>query len=157
MGASAWKYVEAYGGSIDESLGRLRQRVFEEQFTGDGHWAQYAPEGRPFVSVDELRPEWEDADGFLANEGGTHSVIDVWDLIAAEEDDDFHTVRPLTPRERRELFGTERPTESDYMQISSDPHHPGMWEMDRWSAWCTPLWNADGRAVLMAVWGRSGD
>ncbi len=155
MGASGWQYIEPYGGDLVAALGALHQREFHLLVAqGD---AVDEESGEPLASIEEL---WEQE---YFEEEGTHSVVDVRRIIAADEYDDFGTVRPLTDDECRELFGTARPTRADFRRAQEEyarrpPHDgDGLWGMDRWSAWCTPLHDDRGAAAEVAFWGISGD
>lgn len=159
MGASAWCYVEPYAGDIAAALAGVRQREFERLFVRDTYWDDLRPADRPFTSVDEL-------DDLLENEAlgeeGTHTIIDVCELIDSDAYDDDRTVRPLSDEESLEIFGTSKPTRKDFdrAQERYRARQPGaseLWEMDRWSAWCRPLRDADGVESAIVFWGRSGD
>lgn len=159
MGASAWCYVEPYAGDIESALAAVRQREFERLFVRDTYWDHLRPAGRPFTSVEELDDLWEDE---ALGAEGTHTIIDVWELIDADAYDDFHTVRPLSDEESLEIFRTSEPTREDFDRAREQykARQPGsgeLWMMDRWSAWCRPLRGADGVENAIAFWGRSGD
>ncbi|GHF33428.1 hypothetical protein E5082_30685 [Streptomyces griseoluteus] len=159
MGASSWQYIEPYAGDVAAALATVRQREFERLFVHGTHWDKLQPAGRPFTSVDDLDALWEDE---TFGSEGTHTIIDVWEVIDAEAYDDSHTVRPLSDDESREIFETSEPTRGDFERAQEryDARHPGsegLWDMPRWSAWCRPLKDADGANPVIAFWGRSGD
>ncbi|MFE9611842.1 hypothetical protein [Streptomyces sp. NPDC006012] len=159
MGASSWRYIEPYGGDVAAALATVRQREFEKLFDYGTYGDGMQPAGKPFTSVGDLDGLWEDE---TFGSEGTHTVIDVWDVIDAEAYDDSHTVRPLTDEESIEFFGTVEPARGDFERAQEryaarHPGSEGLWDIPRWSAWCRPLKDADGANTLIAFWGRSGD
>ncbi|WP_251091660.1 hypothetical protein [Streptomyces sp. Caat 7-52] len=159
MGASSWRYIAPYAGDVAASLAAVRQREFERLFVHDTRWDGLRPAGQSFTSVGDLDDLWEDE--ALGGEG-THTIIDVWRVIDAEEYDDSHTVRPLPEEECIEIFGTSQPTPADFERAqdryaAGQPGSEELWGMPRWSAWCSPLRGTDGSITSIAFWGRSGD
>ncbi|WP_328718575.1 hypothetical protein OHT52_03175 [Streptomyces sp. NBC_00247] len=140
-------------------MAAVRQREFERLFVRGTDGNGLRPPGKPFTSVDDLDDLWEDE---TFGSEGTHTVIDVWELIDAEAYDDDHTVRPLSDEESIELFGTVEPTLADFARAqerdaAQHSGSDGLWDMPSWSAWCRPLKDADGANTVIAFWGRSGD
>ncbi|MFD6425308.1 hypothetical protein [Streptomyces sp. NPDC060198] len=159
MGASAWEYIEPCAGGVAATLAALRQVEFEKLFVHGTDWDDLRPAGASFTSVDDLDDLWEDEG--LGSEG-THTIIDVWEVIDTDAYDDDHTVRPLSDEESVELFGTAEPTREDFARAqehyaAGHPGSDGLWDMPRWSAWCTPLKDAGGADAVIAFWGWSGD
>ncbi|MEU1599473.1 hypothetical protein ABZ468_43390 [Streptomyces sp. NPDC005708] len=159
MGASSWQYIEPYAGDVAAALATVRQREFERLFVHGTYWDGLQPAGQSFTSVDDLDALWEDE---TFGSEGTHTIIDVWEVIDAEAYDDSHTVRLLSDEESIELFGTAEPTRRDFERAQERyaGRHPGSeepWDMPRWSAWCRPLKDTDGANTVIAFWGRSGD
>jgi hypothetical protein len=159
VGASSWRYVEPYAGDIAAALATVRQREFERLFVQGTDWDGLQLAGRSFTSVDDLDDLWDDET--LGSEG-THTIIDVWEVIDAEAYDDTHTVRPLSDEESTEISGTAEPTRGDFERAQEryharQPGSEGLWDMPRWSAWCRPLKDANGANTVIALWGRSGD
>ncbi|MEU1088430.1 hypothetical protein ACFYPN_27775 [Streptomyces sp. NPDC005576] len=151
--------MEPSAGGVAAALATVRQREFERLFTHGTYGGGLHPPGQSFTSVDDLDDLWED-ESFGSE--GTHTIIDVWEVIDAEAYDDDHTVRPLSDEESIELFGTAEPTREDFARaeehyVAGRPGSDGLWDMRRWSAWCTPLKDADGADTVIALWGRSGD
>jgi hypothetical protein len=106
MGASAWRYVAEWTGSLESSLRAVQQQDFDEP---DSFFrAELAKSGLPAPAP--LEDLWYDADydefmGAL----GTHSILDtphmgedVMQLTAAETQSAFGVARPT-----RERIGTE--------------------------------------------------
>ncbi|MEU1201560.1 hypothetical protein ABZ446_35805 [Streptomyces sp. NPDC005813] len=159
MGASSWQYIEPYAGNLAAALAAVRRREFERLFVHGTYGDGRQPADRPFTSADDLDDLWEDEE--FGSEG-THTVIDVWELIDTEAYDDSHTVRPLSDEESVELFGTSEPDREDFERAkercaAGRPGSDGLWDMPRWSAWCRPLKGAGGETTVIAFWGRSGD
>ncbi|MFC1436473.1 hypothetical protein ACEZDB_38150 [Streptacidiphilus sp. N1-3] len=159
MGASAWDYIEPYAGDIAAALAAVRQREFERLFVQGTTWDELQPPERPFTSVDDLDELWQDE---IFGSEGTHTIVDVWEVIDTEGYDDDHTVRLLSDRESVEMFGTAEPTRADFERAQEDYRarrrgSEALWEMPRWSAWCKPLKEGDGASATIAFWGFSGD
>ncbi|MGW4566738.1 hypothetical protein ACWEN3_31520 [Streptomyces sp. NPDC004561] len=159
MGASSWHYVEPYAGDISAALATVRQREFQRLFVHGTSWDGLETAGRSLTSVDDLDDLWEDE---TFGSEGTHTIIDVWEVIEAEAYDDDHTMRPLSDEESIEIFGTAQPTQGDFERAQEryDARQSGseeLWDMPRWSAWCRPLQDATGANTMIAFWGRSGD
>lgn len=160
MGSSAWQYIEPYSGDLAGTLANVRQREFERVFIEGTRWEGLQVAGRPVAALEDLDELWEDDEEFGST--GTHTVVDVWRLVEPTAYDGFNTVRPLPAEEVAEIFGTERPTPADFEQAqarykSRERGSEALWEMPRWSAWCTLLTVPGGAATLVAFWGRSGD
>lgn len=159
MGASSWHYIEPYEGNIAVALAIVRQREFERLFVHGTRWDGLQPAGRPFTTVDELADLWEDE---TFGSEGTHTIIDVWDVIDAEAYDDANAVRLLSDAESINIFGTAEPTRADFERAQEryaarQPGSEELWEMPRWSAWCRPLKDGSAATSVIAFWGRSGD
>jgi hypothetical protein len=154
VGASGWEYVTAYQGTVADSVRALQQRVFDEEFAQD------------YGSLEEL---WADEE-FMGEEG-THTVIDVYRLVAADERlgpyEHYNTIRPLADDRLEHHFGTTTPTPAQY-QAAIDHAHAVMFthprtedvlidEADlRWTARCVVLYT-DGKPTHLGVFGSSGD
>jgi len=159
VGSSAWQYIEPYSGDLASTLANVRQREFERVFIDGTRWEDLQVQGRPVAALEDLDELWEDED---FGSTGTHTVLDVWELVEPTAYDDFNTVRPLATEELAEMFGTERPTPADFEQAqarykSREPGSEALWEMPRWSAWCASLTVPGDAATLVAFWGKSGD
>ena len=140
MGASAWYHTVAYHDDLRAASAALQRDVFER---GEYSWPQ---EQRPT----SLRALWHDGDA----EGGTHSVLDLNWLIDEDEPDEPGRIRPLTRDERRQAFGTDRPTRADFDRARQDPLFFG--DLPRWIGHCTVLYRS-GEPDEIAIWGVSGD
>ncbi|GHA11920.1 hypothetical protein ACFOOM_28105 [Streptomyces echinoruber] len=111
MGASSWHCVEPYAGDVAAALAAVRQREFDRLFVHGTRGDGLLPAGRSFTSVGDLDDLWEDE---TFGSEGTHTIIDVWEVIGTEAYDDTHTVRPLSDEECVEIFGTAQPTRGDF-------------------------------------------
>lgn len=146
MGASGWQYRTKFAGDAGASLQALRQQVFDEHdyylFHDEGeepHWP---------ATMAEL---FEDED---VQESGTHSIIDVFQVIEPGEPDDFGTVRLLSPQEVHAGFGTDKPTIAQFDALAGTYDLPD--DSPRWSGVAAVLYT-DGQPTEIAFWGHSGD
>jgi hypothetical protein len=99
---------------------------------------------------------WDDV---VAQQEGTHSIIDMDRVIDPSEPDGFSTVRPLTDAEVRRYFGTDRPTRGDFDRAyAGDGPDPDLRAIGpNWSGHCVVLYDLDGSPSAIAFWGFSGD
>jgi hypothetical protein len=163
VGASGWAYIEPFDGDVAAALAGVRQREFERVFIRGAQGTGILPSlpgQRPVTTLHDLDALREAVDAFGGE--GTHTIIDVWELVDPAALDDHNTVRPLSGRECVAIFGTAAPSRADYerAQRRYDAHRPGswaLWNMPRWSAWCQPLKDDTGHTSLIAFWGTSGD
>ncbi|MFD8497400.1 hypothetical protein [Amycolatopsis sp. NPDC059657] len=141
MGASYWTYRGKFDGDPMKTLHEIRERIFLER---DYLWEEDEPHP---ASVEELMANE------MTQECGTHSALDVSRFIAADDPDDFGTIRPLTSAQLIAAFGTEDPTIADYER---EQNADLLYLAPRWSATCALLYE-NGTAVELALWGISGD
>lgn len=142
MGASAWRYVVPYEDDLGEALDALQDDLLAR------HDYHFEPVGRPWpATTDEL---WGHED---VHDSGTHSALDLHEVIAADGADDFGTLRPLTQDERVRFFGTTTPTRADLDR--ADDALSGFGQ--RWSGYSTVLHDVHGKPEAIAIWGYSGD
>ncbi|MGW9045293.1 hypothetical protein ACWGQL_22445 [Streptomyces lydicus] len=108
MGASGWKYVTPFNGTVEESLKTLHAQVFQELCGAHG----------TYRDLEEL---WQDAE-FMGEEG-THSILDIDRVVhtsAAPSDhniEDYGTLRPLASERIVHHFGTDRPTPGAFEEV----------------------------------------
>jgi hypothetical protein len=157
--ASGWVYIEPYDGDITAALTGARRREFARLFRPGAYPDDFLPGERRYATLDALDHLWTLDDGFGTE--GTHTILDVWEVVDPAALDDHNTVRPLTKVERLEIFGTSVPSRADYerAQRRYDARRPGaesLWEMPRWSGWCQPLRDGAGVPTLIAFWGMTG-
>lgn len=150
MGASGWMYMVPYQDDLKAALDSLRRRVFAE-----GEFVSPADEGLAEPeSVDDLLEQ--DYYAEFMGTCGTHSIIDVLDVVLAEaEDQDYGTIRPLTEDETWLLFGTSRPSRADFDAVNDDVLYDRV-TAGRWTGRAVVLW-AEGKPSEIAFWGYSGD
>lgn len=154
MGASGWEYVVSYRQDLGAALDALRQQVF-----ASGDYIKLSSYGDVFdlpdpASLEELLGQeryWE----FMGT-SGTHSVIDVQAVVAADADDEFGAIRPLSDEECAELFGTAQPSRADYDALSNSERLYDYVTGGRWTGRAAVLW-ADASPSEIAFWGLSGD
>jgi len=124
MGASGWNYRVPYLPDAEAAFTQLQDQILQR---GDFLWAEeyYGP--RPttrsqLAAAKDRGQFWEQ---------GTHSILDMDSIIPADDQDHDGSVRPLTPDEVREYFGTDRPTEADFDRVYR--YTPGT-DIDEWSS-----------------------
>jgi hypothetical protein len=147
MGASGWQYRTKFTGDASASLHALRQRVFD-----DHDYYLYQED-------EAAGPQWPATMAELfadedVQESGTHSILDVDTVTGPGEQDDFGTVRLLSPREVRAAFGTDQPTIAQFDALASTHALPD--QAPRWSGVAALLYT-DGQPTEIAFWGCSGD
>ncbi len=149
MGASDWDYVVDLPADapvdLVSALARLRERVLAE---GDFYWGEedyLGPRPTTLAELDELRETEE----FW--EVGTHSVLDVDTVIGSGEPEREGTIRPLTPPQAQQLFGTATPGRTEF--AAADVHDS---VDDRWTGQCQVLYDGE-QPVAVGFWGISGD
>lgn len=143
MGASGWHYVVGYQEDVRAAFTELQKTVLAERDYYRGF-----DEENTYASMDELQEAKDDEEFW---EEGTHSILDMVEVVGSGDEDDVARVRVLRGDEVRELFGTDRPTAADFERFLS-----GEWEVDRWEGRVTTLYD-DGKPASLAFWGISGD
>jgi hypothetical protein len=149
VGASGWDYHVPYQDDPAAALRQLQAAVFRD---GDFLWrGEWAPERSTMpATVEEL---WQDESIY---ESGTHSILDVERVIGSTEPDDTGTVRPLTDEEIVSYLGSVVPTRAAFDRAFQEAD--GIATLgDRWSGFCTVLYDEGGRPTEWAFWGMSGD
>lgn len=147
MGASGWSYYVPYQPDLEAALDALRERVFAE---GDYWWARgefgrsaAEYENRP-RTMDELwRDEW-------VQESGTHSIIDMFGVLAEGAEPEHLMVLPVSSAEALDRTGTDRLTREHVDAIDSLADQ-------RWVGRCAILHDAAGQPSEIYFWGFSGD
>ncbi len=166
MGASGWEYVTPYEGTVEQSLRALHQKVFDEEFAHGRHPDYFGSPMQTYGSLEEL---WADEE--FMGECGTHTVIDVYRVIAADErlgpHEHYNTIGPLPDERLEHHFATTQPTLRQYQEAIEHAHqmvntHPRTEQIlideaeDRWTA-CYVVLYTDGRPTHLGVFGSSGD
>ncbi len=85
---------------------------------------------------------------------GTHSILDVFRVIAPDAADAFGTLHPLREEERLRYHGTTTPSRATFEAAYREGKLTG--QGIRWSGYSTVLY-AEGRPTEIAIWGFSGD
>ncbi|WP_035839322.1 hypothetical protein [Kitasatospora azatica] len=157
MGGTGWTYRTRWRGSIAASLEALKLDVLA---AGD---YQHSPteDETPPATIEELMAllESEDDDGMLA--GGTHSILDLYEIsdpaaLAADQRHRtyYHRLYPLAEHEVLELFASPRPTLADWERIEQLDEYRTL-SPARWMGRCTVLYAAD-QPDQIVFWGSSG-
>src|SRR5215472_6656609 len=152
MGASGWGYVIPYQKDLRAALDALRHQVF-----ASGDYIKPSFYGGVFdlpdpASLEDLLGQeryWE----FMGT-SGTHSVIDVQAVVAADASDEFGAIRPLSDEECGELFGTAQPSRADYDALSDSERLYDYVTGGRWTGRAAVLWT-DASPSEIAFWGIS--
>ncbi|MBB4960922.1 hypothetical protein [Micromonospora polyrhachis] len=147
MGASGWSYFVTYRPDVQEALDDLRARVFAD---GDYWWVR-GEIGTP-ASDYPNRPQTLDElyDDEWVRESGTHSILDMFHVVAEGEEPDYGTVQPVTAEEAQRCAGTEVLTREHVKAID------GLAER-RWFGRCAVLHDITGQPEEIYFWGWSGD
>lgn len=155
MGASSWEYVVKYQEDVGAALDQLRRQVFADgdylkpDFYGD---VFDLPEPESVDDLTEQEQYWE-----FMGESGTHSIIDVNNVVPADFDgEEFGTVRLLSEAESVNLFGTARPGRGEWSPKAGSESLYDFVTGGRWTGRAAVLW-ADGLPSEIAFWGYSGD
>lgn len=171
MGGSGWDYREPYAGSVEATLIALQERILR---TGEYLWPwdleyrnpaflahQATSPARPgsgparpatLAQLNEVKETMEFWDE------GTHSILDMDQVIQADDDDQPGAIRPLTPAELTDVFGTPRPSGADldrvYQVDGADPL--GALCGERWTGRSVVIYAGSAPAEVF-FWGTSGD
>ncbi|MEU4777941.1 hypothetical protein [Micromonospora sp. NPDC023633] len=147
MGASYWSYYVAYQPDLDAALDALREKVFAE---GTYWWTR----GELGTSAGDHPQRPTDMDELYADEwvqeSGTHSILDMFDVVSDGEEPDYGTVQPVTAAEALRCAGTEILTRAHVEAID------GLAERRAFGR-CAILHDAAGRPEEIYFWGFSGD
>lgn len=147
MGASDWKYrIECGPG---ESTAEVFEKLQLREMAGDDYLWDYDCIGPRPRTIAELKagrgPEF--------GQQGTHSILDMYGVAAADETDEralFAAVREIIEDEAAQVFGTPRPSPAQFDETDAEPLGP------RWTGSLVRLYENDG-LVAMGFWGYSGD
>ena len=162
MGSSHWEYVVTYRGSVSATLTELHREIFEQE---------YGP-GTAYATLDAL---W--ADGEFMGNTGTHSILDIEQVVDTSEPprrrlEDYGTVRPLAPDRILHWFDTLTPTREQYESLRDQQkrefkalygdeylNRPKTLDDEasmRWAGRYLLLYTGD-QPTHVAFWGHSGD
>ncbi len=143
MGASGWDYVVDYRDDVRAAFAELQKTVLAE-----GDYYRGFDNENTYGSMDDLQAAKDDEEFW---EEGTHSILDMVEVVDSGAEDDVARVRVLREDEVRALFGTDRPTAADFERFQA-----GEWYVERWQGHVTTLYQ-DGQPASLAFWGVSGD
>jgi hypothetical protein len=140
MGASDWHYAVDHQGDVKEAFADLQKKILAEgnYYTGFATFDTFA----------DLEEAWNDGDFW---EEGTHSILDMREVVGPDKIDEVAAIRILRDDEILDLFGTNQPTTADFDRFLATD-----WWVNRWEGRTTPLYR-DGQPSGFAFWGISGD
>jgi hypothetical protein len=164
VGASGWDYRVPYAGSVEATL-----IAAQEQALASGEyiwpWESFDPEDfdedfenipRP-SSLAELGVAKESQEFW---DEGTHSILDIAGVIAANaaDDDKFSIISPLSLAELNQVFGTAQPGADDFDRVY-EPGPGGPLATLLGSMWTgrSMVIYKDGTPAEVFFWGFSGD
>jgi hypothetical protein len=179
VGASGWDYRVAYAGSVEATLIALQEQVLESReylwpwdldYRNPSYLAHRAQFLEQFGVPEDARmgtiPRPSSLAGLNAvKEGneefwdeGTHSILDVDRVIAAESDDQFGAIYPLTPAELTDVFGTLRPSAAEFDHVYQPGPKGPLDDLlgERWTGRSLVIYKDDAPAEVF-FWGFSGD
>jgi hypothetical protein len=148
VGASGWSYFVEYQPDFGKALDELRTKVFLE---GDYWWAEPSEFGKS-ASDFPNRPQTEEElwSSESVQESGTHSILDVHEVVRPGDKPDFGTVEPVTAAEALRCAGVATLTRAHVEQI-------GELAAQRWFGRCAVLHDDAGQPSEIYFWGFSGD
>ncbi|MFF1845983.1 hypothetical protein ACFVW5_13850 [Streptomyces sp. NPDC058232] len=147
MGASNWDYYVPYQEDLNAALQQLRRGVFD---AGSYYWvngADWRPEEEREPRPRTLEELWQDE---LVQEAGTHSILDVFQVLGPDDTPDYNAVEPVLAEEARELLGTDTLTRAHVKHFDVFPR-------SRWVGRCAVLHDEQGQPQEIYFWGHSGD
>jgi hypothetical protein len=148
VGASGWDYYVAYQPDLGAALDELRQHVFD---TGDYWWAvpyEFGKSAADFPNRPRTVAElWEPE---IVLESGTHSILDMFRMVADGEQPDIGTVQPVSEAEALAKIGVAKLTREHVEALQPLAEQ-------RWLGRCAVLHNAVGEPEEIYFWGFSGD
>lgn len=143
MGASDWHYVVAYQDDLGQALTDLQEEVL-----ATGQYYHGLNDRLSFGDMADLTAA-KDTEAFW--DEGTHSILDMVDVVGPRGREGVAVVRFLRDRELRKLFGGTQPSREDFERFVKTE-----WYVSRWEGRATVLYK-DGQPTEMAFWGISGD
>lgn len=148
MGASGWSYFVDYQPDLGRALDELRTRVFAE---GDYWWAEPYEFGKSASDFPD-RPRTEDElwSSESVQESGTHSILDVHEVVGPGETPGHGTVEPVSAAEALLSASVATLTRAHVGLL-------GDLATRRWSGRCAVLHDDAGRPSEIYFWGSSGD
>ncbi|GAA4921996.1 hypothetical protein [Actinoplanes utahensis] len=148
MGASWWSYHVPYQPDLQAALDGLRERAFAE---GDYWWAvprQNKTSAADFP--DRPRTEEELWAEEIVQDSGTHSILDVREIVTVPGRATCGTVHVVDEAEALERVGVARPTREHVAELEP-------LATERWVGRCAVLHDQAGEPAEIYFWGFSGD
>ena len=148
MGASGWDYYVPYQPDLRAALKELRQRVLD---SGDYWWAvphEFGKSAADFPNRPRTEAELWAADD--VRESGTHSILDMFEVVDDGEEPGTGTVQPVTEAEAAERLGATKLTRAHVEALQPLAG-------ERWSGRCAVLHDHSGAPSEIYFWGASGD
>src|SRR5215471_19497510 len=111
MGASGWHYYVPYVEDPREMLVRLHlEELADQKF----YWPR-SDIRRPTTLREFSRVMWsESGENEQLQLSGTHSILDIMDILPAGSQDEFASITPLTSAEVTAAFGTAKPSRAQF-------------------------------------------
>lgn len=148
VGASEWQYFVPYQQDFGQALQELRQQVFA---SGEFWWygeGDYLPESMRVPRPTRLENVFDDEN---VQQSGTHSILDVFRVLAPGDAWEYGSVAPATAEEIHTATGTTHPDRS-HAAVLSDTL-----DRQRWVGRCAVLYGDQGDPSEIVFWGHSGD
>lgn len=148
MGASGWSYYVEYQPDLGQALNELRAKVFEE---GDYWWAEPCEFGKSAKDfLNRPRTEEELWSSEAVQESGTHSILDMHEMVRPCGNPDHGTVEPVSEAEALRSVGVARLTRAHVERMADLAER-------RWFGRCAVLHDDAGLPSEIYFWGFSGD
>ncbi|GAA4606575.1 hypothetical protein BJY16_005900 [Actinoplanes octamycinicus] len=144
MGASGWQYVVPYDPRVRAVVLELQQKVFDEH---DYYWPDQE-HGWPATMRELFAQE-------SFKESGTHSILDIIEVIRPDAPDEWGTLRHLDAEETARFFGTPTPSVAEFESGVARLRQSGS-PGGRWGGYAVELYE-DGVRSHFGIWGISGD
>jgi hypothetical protein len=148
VGASDWSYYVEYQLDLGQALAELRTRVFSD---GEYWWAvpyEFGKSAKDFPN----RPRTEDElwSSVSVRESGTHSILDMHEVVRPGEKADYGTVEQVSTAEALQCVGVVKLTRAHVQKID---HLAERRSFGR----CAVLHDDAGQPSEIYFWGFSGD
>lgn len=168
MGASGWDYVvrfdeDAVEGLFDltpaepDPLRAMTELQVKIVAAGDILWEdEEVPQP---AGLGELQELWRTEESEWLMESGTHTIVDMVQVLPADSPDEFGALVGVTPEQAAAFFGSARPTPEQFtagVRSVEELGRPRIHDFPRWSGrWVTVY--EGGSPVGYGFWGASGD
>ena len=150
MGATGWEYVVPYHEDVERALLDLQAELIAREEVSNSHRPEDA-DRYDIRSLEDLRAAQATEEFW---EVGTHSILDIDQVIEAGQQDVAGAIAPLSAERTRRCLGSDRPSREDFERARAENRLD--WEFPRWSGRYVVLYR-DGRPDGIGFWGFSGD